>query len=201
MTTKRYDREYFDRWYRDPEDAVKSPLVLARKVRMVVATAEYYLGRPLESVLDVGAGEGAWLAPLRALRPRVRYLGLDTSDYAIRRYGATRNLRRLSFAELEHQRFDDAPFDLVVCADVLHYVPSVEVVRGLAGFPALVGGLAFLELFCRGDEYVGDDVGFVARPAAWYRKAFGRAGLVACGSHLWLSKALAAEASALELCG
>ncbi|HET9482630.1 MAG TPA: class I SAM-dependent methyltransferase [Xanthomonadales bacterium] len=198
MPTKSYDRRYFDHWYRDPEHAVKSPQVLERKVRMVVALAEYYLGRPIESVLDVGAGEGAWLAPLRMLRPRVRYLGLDASEYAVARYGATRNIRRLSFADLEHQRFD-APVDLLVCADVLHYVPSVDLVRGVSGFEYLCEGVAFLELFCRGDEFVGDHEGYVARPASWYRKVFARAGFAHCGSHCYLSRALAAEASALEL--
>ncbi|HVF35903.1 MAG TPA: class I SAM-dependent methyltransferase [Candidatus Saccharimonadia bacterium] len=199
MAPKRYDREYFDRWYRDPRHAVKSPLVLERKVRMVVATAEYYLGRPIESVLDVGAGEGAWLAPLRALRPRVRYLGLDSSEYAIARHGTARNLRLLGFADLEHQRFD-APVDLLVCSDVLHYVPTVELKRGVAGFEYLCTGLAFLELFCRGDDFVGDHDGYVSRPAAWYRKVFAAAGFSACGSHCYLSRALRAEASALELC-
>lgn len=200
MAQKRYDRDYFDRWYRNPRHAVKSPLVLERKVRMVVAVAEYYLGRPIESVLDVGAGEGAWLAPLRALRPRVRYLGLDSSGYAVSRYGTARNLRLVKFADLEHQRFD-APVDLLVCSDVLHYVPTLELTRGVSGFEYLCGGVAFLELFCRGDEFVGDHDGYVARPASFYRKVFARAGFTACGSHCYLGRALRAEASALELCG
>jgi len=72
---------------------VKSPKVLERKVRLALALAEFYLGRPVETVLDVGCGEGAWLAPLRALRPKIDYLGVDSSEHAIARYGRARNLR------------------------------------------------------------------------------------------------------------
>jgi 2-polyprenyl-3-methyl-5-hydroxy-6-metoxy-1,4-benzoquinol methylase len=68
---KQYDREYFDKWYRDPRHAVSSRQVLARKVALAVAVAEYYLCRPLRDVLDVGCGEGVWRKPLLALRPDV----------------------------------------------------------------------------------------------------------------------------------
>jgi hypothetical protein len=53
---KTYDQQYFDKWYRDPRHAVASRAELKRKVAMVVAQAEYYLGRPLRSALDVGCG-------------------------------------------------------------------------------------------------------------------------------------------------
>ena len=45
---KTYDRDYFDKWYRDPRHAVGSPVELKRKVAMVVAQTEYYLGRPID---------------------------------------------------------------------------------------------------------------------------------------------------------
>ena len=64
---KTYDRAYFDKWYRDPRHSVASLGELKRKIAMVVAQAEYYLGRPIRNVLDVGCGEATWRAPLRAL--------------------------------------------------------------------------------------------------------------------------------------
>ena len=66
---KVYDRAYFEKWYRHPRHAVGSKQELARKVALAVAVAEYYLGRPVDSVLDVGCGEAPWRAPLLALRP------------------------------------------------------------------------------------------------------------------------------------
>ena len=197
--TKRYDAAYFERWYRDPRHRVKSPLVLERKVRMTVAVAEYYLGRQIRSVVDVGCGEGAWLAPLRALRPRVHYLGLDASDYAVERYGRTRNLRLCTFGQLKEQRFD-RKFDLLVCSDVMHYLPTAEVVKGLEGFRHLCDGVAMLEVFAKGDEFIGDREGHVPRTSAWYRKHFALAGFTHCGSHCYLGPGLRASASQMEIC-
>ncbi|MBX3726327.1 MAG: class I SAM-dependent methyltransferase [Xanthomonadales bacterium] len=192
---KRYDRDYFDRWYR--RHGINRAATLARKVALAVACAEYHLGRPLASVLDVGCGEGAWRAPLRRLRPGVEYLGLDSSDYAIERFGRSRNLHEARFGDLSGLRFDDS-FDLVVCADVLHYLDDVEVRAGLPGLVANGHGLAWLEAYCAEDEVEGDLDGFHARPADWYRRAFADAGLVQAGSHCWLLPGTADLAVALE---
>lgn len=196
--SKAYDRRYFDHWYRGSVAAGRRAW-LARKVAMTVSTAEYHLGRPLRSVVDVGCGEGAWRAPLLALRPRLHYLGLDASEYAIARYGRARNLRLARFDQLAELRFETS-FDLLVCSDVMHYVPTRALRRGLSGFAALCHGVAFLETFCRGDAVEGDTLGYIARPAAAYRRLFAEAGFLACGSHLYLAPALAADAMALEIC-
>src|SRR6187200_1861227 len=90
---KRYDQAYFDRWYRDRRYRVKSPQVLHRKVALALSVAEYYLGRQVRTVLDVGCGEGAWFAPLHAMRPNIKYTGVDQSEYAVLRYGRSRNIR------------------------------------------------------------------------------------------------------------
>src|SRR3954468_24737297 len=74
---KSYDEAYFKKWYRDPRTRVHTPDSVRRKVRMVVGIAEYFLGRKLRSVLDIGAGEGAWRREIRRIRPEVRYLGID----------------------------------------------------------------------------------------------------------------------------
>ena len=196
--TKKYDQAYFDRWYRDRRYRVKSPLVLQRKVALALSTAEYYLGRQVQSVLDVGCGEGNWLAPLRALRPRIKYLGVDASAYAVARYGKTRNLRQATFGQLAEQRFG-APVDLLVCSDVMHYLPTAEVLRGLSGFTSLCDGMGYFELFCKGDAFIGDRAGFVPRTERWYRKAFAEAGWTPCGSHCYLGPRLREEATAMEL--
>ena len=121
---KVYDEAYFEAWYR--RRGMGSPAALARKVALAVSLAEYFLGRPLRSVLDVGCGEGAWRAPLLELRPKLRYLGVDSSEYAISRYGARRNLQYLPFADLAALQ-PASPFDLLVCSDVMHYLPLLYV--------------------------------------------------------------------------
>jgi SAM-dependent methyltransferase len=193
--SKRYDAAYFRRWYRGAQATPRADL--ARKVAMAVAIAEFYWQRPIRSVLDVGCGEGAWRAPLLKLRPGLHYRGVDASEYAVARYGRARNLALASFGQLEHLRFGP-PADLLVCSDVIHYVPTPELRRGLSGFAELCDGVAFLELYARGDRIRGDKDGFLSRPAANYRRWFREAGFVACGSHAYLSPNLHANAVALE---
>ncbi len=194
---KEYDRAYFDRWYRDPAHRVRAHGETARKVNMVVALAEYYLGRPVRSVLDIGCGEGVWRAPLLRLRPGIEYLGLDSSEYAVRRFGRSRNLRLARFADLAELRFERR-FDVIVCSDVLHYLRAAELRRGLSGFPELLEGLAFIELFTSRDAVDGDIAGFIARTPDWYRREFAAAGLMACGSHCYLAPHLMRSVSELE---
>jgi SAM-dependent methyltransferase len=195
MTTKTYDRAYFDQWYR--RAGIGGTGRLQRKVALAVAMAEYHLDRPIRTVLDVGCGEGAWRAPLLKLRPKAKYLGFDSSEYAIRRYGAQRNLHFARFADFARLR-PCAPVDLLVCSDVMHYLPTRELAQGLSGLAELCGGVAFLEVFTQEDDVEGDDVGFQNRPARFYRKRFEAAGFCFAGSHCWLSPALRDNAVALE---
>lgn len=193
---KQYDRDYYDRWYRGRLGAERRAHT-ARKVALAVACCEYYLGRPLRSVLDVGCGEGHWRAPLLKLRPKLRYLGLDSSEYAVARYGRARGLRLASFAQLGELRFARS-VDLLVCSDVLHYLPAAEIKRGLAGFPELCHGMAFIDLFCRGDAAEGDHDGFLARSAMFYARQFAAIGLRPVGTHCYLMPAFADSLTQLE---
>ena len=117
---------------------------------------------------------------LEYLDPRTREVirmrtGLDGSEYAVRRYGRTRNIRlarvgQVGRAGLKRQ------YDLVVCSDVLHYVPTPEMKRGLAAMRRLCRGVAFLEIYTGSDEAEGDDVEFQRRSAATYLRHIRAAG-------------------------
>ena len=196
--TKRYDRDYFDKWYRSRTDRVHDPGEVRRKVVLAVATAEYFLKRPLETVLDVGCGEGAWFKHIRSLRRGAHYSGIDPSDYAVRRFGAERNICKGSFGEL---RSRSGQYDLVVCSDVLHYIDEKELKRGVTQLHRLTGGLAFLEVLTSEDEIIGDVQGLIRRPAEWYRQIFGNAGFVQAGAYCWLPDSLCGDAAELEIVG
>src|SRR3954462_12251845 len=127
---KAYTREYYDRWYRDPETRIASAEGTARKVRLAVAAAEFMLARKIESVLDVGCGEAPWRAPLMKLRPGIRYTGIESSAYILGRYGKARDIIGGTFGRLASAPLD-GPFDLIVCADVVQYIPDDELRRGL----------------------------------------------------------------------
>lgn len=182
---KRYDRAYFDRWYRDPRHRVRTAAALRREVAMVVGIAEHVLERPLRSVLDVGCGEGAWQPVLRRLRPAARYTGVEPSEYAVRRFGARRGIVRGSLATLD-EALPREPVDLVLCSDVLHYVRAAELERGLAQLRPRIAGVAYLPLLTSADDFDGDRRGWLRRSPSWYRDLFARHDLVSCGMSCWV---------------
>lgn len=189
--TKQYDQSYFDRWYRRSRVGVGHRDFVERKVRLALAAAEYVLGRRVESVLDVGCGEAPWRAVLKRLRPRLRYQGVDRSAYAVRRFGRRRNIRLGGIGELSFIGLQ-GPYDLVVCADVLHYVRSPEVRAGLAALGRLTAGAAFIEVFTSADDIEGDRAEFQDRTPAVYAKFFAEAGLTPIGLHLYVTRELLA---------
>lgn len=194
---KAYDRQYFDRWYRESRDAPAQARALPRRVRLAVAAAEYLLERPIRSVLDVGCGEGRWRPLLLRVRPRIRYLGIDSSPYVVGRYGRRRNVRFGRFGELGRLGLKGR-FDLIVCSDVLHYVPLAEARSGLRAIERLLGGVAFLELFTGEDDTVGDDEGFVPRSRSAYLRLVRAAGLIHLGIHCYAGRALRDRLLSLE---
>ncbi len=193
----RYDAQYFDRWYRDPAHRVSTRAAAERKARLVVGIAEYYLGRPVRTVLDVGCGEGQWQPILAAMRPRVRYQGVDASAYAVQRFGARRNIRLGTFGELDALDLDDA-YDLVICSDMLYYVETPALKRGLAALVPRLAGIAFLEAYTTADAVEGDTRTWEPRDAAFWRKLFRAHHLVSCGSHCYAGPALAPMVMQLE---
>jgi SAM-dependent methyltransferase len=172
---KSYDEAYFAKWYHDPRTRVHTPESVRRKVRMVVGVAEYFLRHPVRSVLDIGAGEGTWRAEVRRIRPQVKYLGVDPSEWVVRKHGRRRNIRL--------GRFEDLPtlglkgkYDLIVCADVLQYVATPAVERGVKEIARVLGGVAFLEAYTSGDEMEGDLSAWHHRSKAVYRRIFSGGG-------------------------
>lgn len=190
-----YSASYFDKWYRSSH-RVHAPADRARTVRMVLAIGDYMLGRPVRSVLDIGAGEGLWFVELRRLRAAIRYAGVDPSEYAVARYGRTRHLARGSLAELP-PRLAARQWDLVVCSGVLNYLPPRELRAGLARIAELARGVAFLELFTIGDDVTGDVRG--RRPASYYRRVLRSLGFDHCGPHCYVGPEFAGAIAELEV--
>lgn len=181
---KSYDRQYFDRWYRDRAHRVRDGAELRRKAALAVAAAEHVLGRSVRNALDIGCGEARWRGELLRVRPGLRYKGLESSAYAIERFGRSRNVARGSFGELA-ELGGSARFDLVICTDVLHYLTDAEIDRGLPAFVSLVRGVAYVDAAVREDDPEGDLDGWHDRPASWYRRRLRRAGLIECGLGIW----------------
>lgn len=196
---KHYDHRYFHRWYRNSRTRVITPADTKRKAQLALGAAEYMLGRSVRTVLDVGAGEGAWLPVLRALRPGVRYTGVDPSEYVVRRFGKRRNIHWGRFGALDEPGLLSGTYDLVVCCGVVNYLAKRELERGLEVIAAVLAGVAFIEVWTTTDDVVGDRRGWQEHSPQYYRRIFRRAGLIACGMHCYVGPALADESAALEL--
>jgi SAM-dependent methyltransferase len=195
---KTYDRSYYDHWYRS-RAVVITPESRERKVHLAVSAAEFVLSRTIRSVLDVGCGEGLWRSVVKGMRPDIDYTGIDPSEYVVRRFGARRNIRLGDFASLGQLGLH-RKYDLIVCADVLAYVSDSGLKRGLTALRQLLRGVAYLEAYTTDDDVVGDLDGWQRRSGAEYRKAFDRAGLVACGLHCWVAREQVHLLGELERC-
>lgn len=196
--TKRFDRRYFDRWYRHPDHRIGTPADLDRTVRFAVSAAEYVLARPIRSVLDVGAGEGRWAPVIRRIRPRAKYHGVEPSRYALARYGARRNLHAGTADDLD-RIFPGRVFDLVICCSVLNYLPPATVARALRQIARHTGGLSYMEIFTSADAVQGDTNGWYTDTPRGYRALIARAGLRACGLHCYVPARSQSDLVALEL--
>jgi SAM-dependent methyltransferase len=194
---KTYDQTYFDRWYRDPRWTVVHQGVLARRVQLAVAAAEYLLEREIRTVLDIGCGEAPWHGLLRQARPRAHYTGVDSSEYVVSRYGRERGIRLGRLGDLRRLKLRQR-YDLIVCSDVLHYVGTEEVRRGLKALERHLGGVAFIEVFAKEDATSGDHDEFQARPAAGYFRLFREAHLTPLGLHCYVGRSLAQRLISFE---
>ena len=173
---------------------VKSSAELEREVDFVLHAAEHILARPIRSVLDVGCGEGNWYPLLKARRPMLRYVGVDPSEYAVRRWGKRRNIHLGAVDNLGVE----GSFDLIVCCGVLNYLEADTLTRGLRQIAKRLDGVAYLDMYTASDAVTGDTQGAKRRVPSWYRERLQRAGLTACGMHLYVNRATADQLATLE---
>jgi SAM-dependent methyltransferase len=193
----RFDRAYFDRWYRDPRRRLFDSAEIGRRARLVISVAEYVLERPVRSALDVGCGEGNWRAPLLRIRPRLRYQGVDASEYAVRRFGRRRNILFGNAVTLDALPLR-GPFDVVIASGVLNFLSEAALRRAARTIAGLTNGVAFLEVFTASDDVVGDTRGWRRRSASYYRNVLGACGLIQCGPHCYVGPLRATTLAALE---
>jgi SAM-dependent methyltransferase len=163
---RRFDREYYRRYYYDPRTAVVSRAEMRARARLIAAFAAH-AGLPLRRILEAGCGTGLLRAPLRRLLPRARYVALEASEYLCRRHG-------WQHGRIEEYR-DRARFDLVICYDVLQYLDAAGAARALANFGRLCRGVLYFSALTRGDfEHNCDprrtDSEVHLRSARWYRE-------------------------------
>ncbi len=160
-----FDSAFYQRYYVDPRTRVASRADAIRLGRFICGYTAY-LGFTVKRVLDAGCGLGHLLKPVREFFPRAEYVGLETSEYLCRRHGWLRE----SVADYAPRQ----PFDLVLCHDVLQYLPDREATRSLANLARLSRGALYFSVLTAEDwrrnaDRSKTDSGVHLRPAAWYK--------------------------------
>lgn len=122
---------------------------------------------PVRRILDAGCGIGLLREPFKKFLPRARYAGLEASEYLCGRFG-------WSFGSI----VDFAarhPYDLVICYDVLQYLPDAEAARAIANFRRLSRAAVYVSALTTEDwrencDRSRTDRAVHLRPGAWYRR-------------------------------
>lgn len=166
---ERFDKAYYDRFYRDPRTRAVTPAAARRQAAFVAAYLRY-LDVPVRRILDIGCGTGLTLRALKRQYPRARIRGVEVSDYLCERYGWEPG-SVVDYAPGQ-------PFDLVVCSDVLAYLNDRDCGRAIDNLARLSRGAVYLSVITADDAELFDpdrtDSRQQLRPAAWYRRRLNR---------------------------
>jgi 2-polyprenyl-3-methyl-5-hydroxy-6-metoxy-1,4-benzoquinol methylase len=178
----RFDRDYYRRYYFNPRTAVISRAEMRARARLVAAYA-LHIGLPVRRILDAGCGTGALRRTLLRCLPRSTYVGLETSEYLCQRYGWEHGRVQTYHAE--------APFDLIVCYDVLQYLDDRESGAAIANLARLCRGVLYFTVLTRQDwlhncDRKRTDANVHLRTGEWYRTRL-RRGFREIGAGFWLA--------------
>lgn len=188
-----FGAEYFRRYYFDPGTRVTTAAEMQRRAALILAVLRH-AEVPVRRVLDAGCGVGLMRTALGKLAPRVRYKGLEHSDYLCRRYGWV----RASIADYRAR----APHDLVICYDVLQYLSDAEAARALANLARLTRSALYFSALTTDDWRRNCDRGRTdrdvhLRSGAWYARRLHRH-FRYVGLGLWLRRNVSAMLWELE---
>lgn len=179
---QRFDKAYYDRYYRNPATRAVSPAGARRQAAFVAAYLRH-LRLPIRRVLDIGCGVGTTLRALGREFPQASLHGVEWSEYLCRRYGWT----RASVVDYSARQ----PFDLVVCHDVLAYLDDRSCSRAIDNLAELCRGALYLGVLTADDADAYDprrtDPQQHRRPAAWYRRRLARH-FIAVGGGVYLHR-------------
>lgn len=168
--TNRFDASFYRRYYADPRTRVTTRSEMHRRASAVGAMVRH-LGLPVARILDAGCGLGWMRAGLLEAFPRATYVGLEVSEHLCEQFGWI----HASLAEYRPR----APFDLIVCYDVMQYLPDREALRAMANLARCCRGALYFHAPTR-EDWKGNadrscsDGSIRLRPAHWYRTRLAR---------------------------
>lgn len=161
-----FDKDYYDRFYRNPMTRVADQQAV-RRLGTFVCSYVHYLSGKVQRVLDIGCGVGHWREVIAEQFPRASYTGVEFSDYVCKEYGWEQG----SVVDYEATQ----PFDLVICQGVLQYLPDDEAEQAIKNLAQLCRQFLYLEVLterdwqCNCDRSVTDGSVYL-REGKWYRE-------------------------------
>ncbi|MDO8501324.1 MAG: methyltransferase domain-containing protein [Gemmatimonadaceae bacterium] len=182
-STKRFDAEYYRRYYVNSRTAVVEAASQRREVAFVIAFCRH-IGLDVKRFSDVGAGTGWWAKEFARQYPECKRIEtFDASRAACDLYG---------HGHAAIQDLSGRESDLVVCRDVLRYIADAHLDRAIRRLAKKCRGVLYLHVITREDdidEDASDMEGFF-RTTASYRRRLKAAGFRDCGMGLFVSKKL-----------
>lgn len=176
-----FNREYYDRYYHQKSTSVVTPEMQRNEVAFVLAFCRH-IDLKIERFADVGAGTGWWA---REFAKRARDCDVietfDASEAACIEYG---------HRNVPLEKLGGPAADLVVCRDVLRYIPNSDIDAAVERLAKKCRGVLYLHVITSDDdidEEASDMTGWF-RTTSWYRKALKAHGFRDCGMGLFVSK-------------
>lgn len=178
-----FSAEYFRKFYLSTATRVVTPEEMRGRAA-TIASALQQCQIPVRRILDAGCGIGLLREPFKEFLPRARYIGLEASDYLCGRFGWTRG----SVVDFASRK----PFDLVICYDVLQYLPDPEASAAIANLgllsrSALYVAALTIEDWRKNCDRSRTDRAVHLRSAAWYRRRLKKS-FRYVGFGIWLRK-------------
>lgn len=178
-----FDAVYYRKYYEDPGTRVSDQASTAALADFLFAYLRY-LKVPVKRVLDIGCGTGLWRQEVHRHRPAARYTGIEHSEYACRKYG----WKQGSVTSYRSK----APFDLVLCHDVIQYLDEAKAETAMRNLVILTKSALHLEVLTTEDwenncDQTLTDGQVYLRSASWYRERL-RAHFLPCGGGLFLNR-------------
>ena len=182
MNSDRFDKAYYDRYYRNPATRVTSPREVQRQADFIAAYLRY-IEVPVTGVLDIGCGLGRLLNGLGKAFPKARTHGVESSRYLCAECGWEVGQLPVYTARRE--------YDLVVCYDVLSYLEDADAAEAVTTLARLTRRALFFGALTVEDRDLCDpvrtDTDVLLRSNRWYRRRLGRQ-FEPVGGGLWLKK-------------
>ena len=186
-----FDRDYYERYYFDEATRAVSADEQARQGAFIAAYLRY-LEIPVTHILDVGCGLGRLLHALAEEFPGAVTKGIEYSDYLCEEYG---------WDQASVVDYEDAPYDLVICSDVLGYLDKRDCRRAIGNLAKLTTSALYLTVMTLDDLDICDeehtDMNQKLRPHEWYAKHLDRH-FASVGGGLFLRKPLKVPVWRLE---